>query len=114
MNYPEISFQQFEQVDLRVGTIINAEDFPEARVPAYKLWIDFGPEFGVKTSSSQLTDVYTKDELLGKQVIGVVNFPPKQVGPFVSEVLTTGFKRADGKIVIATPDQPVPNGKKLY
>ncbi len=108
----EITWKDFERVELRVGTIVTVEDFPEARKPAYKLEIDFG-ELGVKRSSAQITTLYSKEELLGKQVVAVVNFPAKQVGPFTSEVLVTGFYREDGAVVLATPDKPVENGAKL-
>ncbi len=109
----QIEWNDFSKVELRVGTIVSAELFKEARVSAYKLEIDFGSEFGVKRSSSQLTDHYTPENLVGKQVIAVINFPPKQVGPFVSEVLTTGMYDSDQKVVLASPDYPVPNGSKL-
>jgi tRNA-binding protein len=109
-----ISWKQFEQVDLRVGTIIRAEEFPEANKPAYKLWIDFGKEIGIKKSSAQITDLYSTTELIGKQVVGVVNFPPKQIGPFTSECLVTGFHRDDESVVLAVPDKSIPNGSKLY
>jgi tRNA-binding protein len=108
-----ISFEDFSKVELHAGTIISVEDFPEARKPAYKLTIDFG-EFGIKKSSSQITVHYTKEVLMGKQVIAVINFPPKKIGPFVSEVLTTGFADADGNIVLAVPDKVVKNGEKLW
>ena len=108
----EISWEDFEKVELRVGTIIEAEEFPEARKPAYKLKIDFGP-FGSKTSSAQKSDLYRPDELVGKQVIGVINFPPKQIGPFMSECLVTGFIQEDGSVVLAVPDKSVENGLKL-
>ena len=108
-----INWDQFEQVDLRVGTIIKAEEFPEAHKPAYKLWIDFGKEIGVKQSSAQITDLYSTTELVDKQVIGVVNFPPKQIGPFISECLITGFHRDDDSVVLAVPDKTIPNGSKL-
>ncbi len=109
-----ITWEEFENIELRVGTIVEIEDFPEAKDPAYKMKIDFGEELGIKTSSSQITHHYTKEELLGQQVIGVVNFPPKKVGKYVSECLVTGFKDKDGDIVIARPDKKVPNGEKLY
>jgi tRNA-binding protein len=108
-----ISWEQFQNVELRVGTILVVEDFPEAKKPAYKLTIDFGTEIGIKKSSAQVTTLYSKEELVGKQIIGVVNFPPKQIGPFVSEVLTTGFYREDGNVVLAVPDKKVLNGAKL-
>lgn len=108
-----IEYKDFHNVELRVGTIEAADDFPEARVPAYKLTIDFGKEIGTKRSSAQITDHYRKDELVGKQVIAVVNFPPKQVGPFVSEVLTTGLYDEDKKVILVSPDSSVPNGAKL-
>lgn len=108
-----ISWSDFERVELRVGTIVDVEDFPEARKPAYKIKADFGPEIGVKQSSAQITGLYAKNELLGRQIIGVVNFPPKQIGPFISEFLVTGLHRDDGAVVLAVPDRQVPNGAKL-
>jgi len=108
-----IEYGAFEKVELRVGTIIAVDDFPEARSPAFKLTINFGEEIGTKKSSSQVTDYYTKEELVGKQVIAVVNFKPKQVGKFVSEVLTTGVYDAVGKVVLVSPDRVVPDGSKL-
>lgn len=109
-----ISWNDFEKVELRVGTILIAEDFPEARKPAYKLTIDFGPEIGIKRSSAQITKHYTKDDLVGRQVVCVVNFPSKQIGPFVSEVLTTGFADEQGDIVLTSLSHPVPNGAKMF
>jgi tRNA-binding protein len=109
----EITYADFERVDIRVGTVIEASPFPEARKPAIKLLIDFGPEIGVKKSSAQITVHYNIDNLVGRQVLGVVNFPPRQIGPFRSEVLTLGFEDEAGAIVLAATDKPVPNGKKL-
>ena len=108
-----IDWNDFEKVELRVGTIVDVEDFPEARKPAYKLKIDFGEDIGLRKSSAQITDIYQKDDLLGRQIIGVVNFPAKQIGPVRSECLVTGFPREDGAIVLARPDSDVPNGAKL-
>lgn len=108
-----ISWQEFEKVELRVGTIVTVEPFPEARKPAYKLTVDFGPEIGHKRSSAQITAHYTADELKGRQVVGVVNFPPKRIGPFMSECLITGFYREDGTVILAVPDKPVKDGAKL-
>lgn len=109
----EISWQDFEQVELRTGTIIEVEDFPEARVPAYKIKADFGDGIGVKKSSAQVTDLYSKEDLLGRQIIGVVNFPAKQIGPVRSEFLLTGFYQEDRSVVLAVPERPVANGAKL-
>jgi tRNA-binding protein len=108
-----ITWDDFTKVEIRVGTVIAVEDFPKARIPAYKLTVDFGAEIGVKKTSAQITNIYSKDDLLGKQVVGVVNFPPKQIGPFMSECLITGFPRDDGAVVLAVPDQSVSNGAKL-
>jgi tRNA-binding protein len=108
-----ISWSDFEKIDLRVGTIKKAEPFPEARNPAYIVWVDFGPEIGTLKSSAQITERYALEELPGKQVMGVVNFPPKQIGPLMSECLITGFYDADGSVVLAVPDQPMPNGSRL-
>ncbi len=109
-----INYSDFEKVDIRVGEIIEAEDFPEARKPAYKLIIDFGPEIGMKKSSAQITKHYTKKELIGKLVIGVVNFPPKQIGPFISESLTLGLPDDDGNVVLLVPTKGVPKGGKMF
>ena len=108
----DLTWDEFSRVDLRAGTITRAETFPEARKPAYRLWVDFGPEIGVLHSSAQITDLYDPGELIGRQVIAVVNFPPKQIGPVVSQCLVTGFYREDG-VVLAVPERPVPDGAKL-
>jgi tRNA-binding protein len=109
-----IAFSDFERVDIRVGTITDAQPFPQARKPAYKLVIDFGPEIGMKRSSAQLTVHYRADQLIGRQVCAVVNFPPRQIGPFISEVLTLGMPDGEGAVVLVKPDFKVPNGGKLF
>ncbi|MBI1245187.1 MAG: tRNA-binding protein [Alphaproteobacteria bacterium] len=110
----DIEFRDFERVDIRVGTVVSAEPFPEARKPAFKLRIDFGPAIGVKRSSAQITVHYSPDQLVGRQVAAVVNFPPRQIGPFMSEVLTLGFPDENGAVVLVSPTQGVPNGGKLF
>ena len=109
-----ISFDDFLKVDVRVGTITRVEAFPEARKPAYKLYVDFGPKIGERKSSAQVTRHYTAEELVGRQVAAVVNFPPKQIGPFRSEILVLGFPDADGEVVMIEPNRPVPNGGRLF
>jgi tRNA-binding protein len=109
----EIEWKDFEQVELRAGTVVRAEPFPEARHPAYKVWVDFGGELGVRKTSARITDLYQPEDLVGRQIIGVVNFPARQIGPIRSEFLLTGFYRDDGSVVMAVPDQPVPDGAKL-
>ena len=108
-----ITWQDFEKVDIRIGTIVEVEDFPEARNPAFILHVDFGIEIGLKKSSSQITDLYTKDQLQGKQVMAVINFEPKQVGPIMSECLVLGFYRSDNSVVLATNVLPINNGSRL-
>ncbi len=110
----EISFDDFLKVDVRVGTITRVEPFPEARKPAYKLYVDFGPDIGERKSSAQVTHYYTAEELVGRQVAAVVNFPPKQIGPFRSEILVLGFPDAGGEVVMIEPNRPVPNGGRLF
>ena len=107
-----ISWDDFDKVELRVGTVVRVEPFPEARKPAYRIWVDFGP-FGVRQSSAQLTALYGEKDLVGRQVIGVINFPPKQIAHFKSEVLITGFILDKGEVVLAQPEREVPNGSKL-
>lgn len=109
-----ISYDDFSKIDIRVGTIVKAEPYPEARKPAYKLSVDFGPAIGVKRSSAQIAKHYRLDELKGRQVAAVVNFPPKQIGKFMSEVLVLGFPDADGEVVMVGVDRAVPNGGKLF
>jgi len=111
---PEISYADFDKVDIRVGTIVEAEPYPEARKPAFKLRIDFGPEIGVKKSSAQITRHYTPETLVGRQVAAVVNFPPRQIGKFMSEVLTLGFPDGEGEVVLVAPSLPAPNGGRLF
>jgi len=111
---PSIGFDDFLKVDIRVGVIERAEPYPEARKPAFKLWIDFGPEIGVKKSSAQITRHYDIDTLVGRQVLAVVNFPPRQIGKFMSEVLTLGVPDGDGEVVLLAPEQPVPVGGRMY
>jgi len=111
---PKISFDDFLKVDIRTGTVVDAQPFPEARKPALKLWVDYGPEIGVKKSSAQITQHYAAAELIGKQVLGVVNFPPRLIGKFMSEALVLGLPDADGNVVLITPDKPVPGGGRLY
>lgn len=108
-----ITYEDFEKVDIRAGEILQAEDFPEARKPMYKITVDFGPEIGIKKSSGQFTQNYTKEELVGKMIIGVVNFPPKKIGPFASEFLTLGLADEEDKIVLLMPTQKVPKGAKM-
>lgn len=108
-----ISWRDFEKVELRVGTIVDVQDFPEAKTPAYIVRVDFGNNIGIKKSSAQITHLYTKEALMGKQIIGVINFPPKQIGPIRSEFLVTGFVQDNGEVVLAVPDNDVPNGLKL-
>ena len=110
---PEITWTHFEAVEMRAGTIVSVEDFPEARKPAYIITVDFGAEVGVRRTSAQVTRVYSRQELVGRQVMGVLNFPPKQIGPIRSEFLLAGFYRDDGAVVLAVPERPVQNGARL-
>lgn len=110
----DISFDDFLKVDIRTGRIVRAEPFPEARKPAIKMWIDFGPEVGEKKTSAQVTAHYTPESLIGKQVMAVVNFPPRQIGPFMSEVLVLGVPDDDGEVVLLSPDQDVPIGGRMH
>lgn len=110
----QITFDEFLKVDIRVGTIVGAEPYPEARKPAVKLSIDFGPEIGIKRSSAQITTHYTIDTLVGRQVAAVINFPPRQIRKFMSEVLTLGFPDANGDVVLITPERAVPNGGRMF
>lgn len=109
-----IEYSDFLKVDIRVGTVIDAQEFPEAKRPAIKLWVDFGPDIGVKKSSAQITQLYKTGDLLGRQVMGVVNFPEKQIGKFMSQALILGFTDPDGYISLAAPDHPCPNGSRLH
>lgn len=111
---PVISFDEFLNVDIRVGTIIDAQDFPEAKKPAFKLWVDFGPEIGVKKTSAQITVNYKLDELIGRQVAGVINFPPRQIGKYMSEFLVLGFPDENEAVTLIAPSKKVPNGGRLY
>ena len=113
-NMLPLTMPEFDRVDIRVGTIIDAQPFPEARKPAFKLWIDFGAELGVRKSSAQITVHHTLENLVGRQVCAVVNFPPRQIGPFRSEVLTLGMPDAEGAVVLIGPALPVPNGGRLF
>ncbi|MEZ4903750.1 MAG: tRNA-binding protein [Spirosomataceae bacterium] len=108
-----ISWQDFEKIELRAGTIVEVQDFPKARKPAYKIWVDLGDELGIKRSSAQITTHYSKEQLLGKQVICVTNFPPKQIADFISEILVTGFILTEGDVILAQPERFVPNGTRL-
>lgn len=108
-----ISFDDFQKVDIRVGTVLAVDEFPQARKPAWKLTVDFGPDVGIKRSSAQITTHYGKADLIGRQVLGVINFPPRQIGPFLSEVLVLGLHDAAGAVVTIGPERPVPNGERM-
>ncbi|MDG1437885.1 MAG: tRNA-binding protein [Emcibacteraceae bacterium] len=108
-----ITWDDFQKIELKIGTVVRAEEFPEARNPAYKVWVDFGEELGIKKTSAQITVHYKPEELIGRQIVGVVNFPVMQIGPIKSEFLLTGFYDEDGAVVMAQPERPVPNGAKL-
>jgi tRNA-binding protein len=110
----DLSFADFQKVDIRVGTIIDAQPYPEARRPAYKLWVDFGAEIGQRKSSAQVTENYQIEDLIGRQVAAVVNFPPKQIGRFMSEILILGFPDEKGEVVLIQPSKQIPNGARLY
>lgn len=110
---PEITWDHFAAIDMRAGTVISVDDFPEARKPAYKIAVDFGPGIGIRRTSAQVSTLYSKQELVGRQVLGVLNFPPKQIGPVRSEFLLAGFYTDDGAVVLAVPERPVPNGSRL-
>ena len=114
MNNNLINWSDFTKLELIAGTIVDVQDFVEVRNPSYKIWVNFGEEIGIRKSSAQVTKLYTKEELFGKQIIGVTNFPPKQVGPFMSEFLVTGFVLEDGEVVLSTTDKKIPNGTRLY
>jgi len=109
-----ISYDDFAKIDIRAGTVLRAEPYPEARKPSIKLWIDFGPELGTRKSSAQITRYYAPETLIGRKVAAVVNFPPRQIGNFMSEVLVLGFPDADGEVVLIAPDHDVPNGGRLF
>jgi tRNA-binding protein len=114
MEPPQITYDDFARLDIRVGTITRAEPFPQARKPAFKLWVDFGGDLGEKRSSAQITRHYTPETLIGRQVLAVVNFPPRQIGSVLSEVLVLGVPDAEGQVILITPDQQAPNGGRLF